>query len=223
MNNLSNKNKNNYYNNINNNNNISNNNIFNNNTNFNYKNNYSKSKKYNEETLNCENCNKAFSLDNIQEYYNHVNSLDCNNINNLNYNNNINNNCNNSVSQISDLYSEDNNQSNRNINFSISNSDNSESYSVTSSEDDLDDITLSVVDDSNILNENELNKLEETKHIFNANLDNKCFICLNEICSNEKIIRLPCMHFYHSQEIKKWLRKKVYCPICRTNIKEILK
>jgi len=46
----------------------------------------------------------------------------------------------------------------------------------------------------------------------------KCCICLNDFEEGETIIRLPCLHIFHKEEISKWLLKNHKCPLCNTSI-----
>ena len=41
----------------------------------------------------------------------------------------------------------------------------------------------------------------------------KCLICLEKFEENDKVIILPCLHFFHSNCIKKWINVKNFCPI----------
>ena len=52
-----------------------------------------------------------------------------------------------------------------------------------------------------------MNKLEEANR--------SCMICLDDFVSKEKVIALPCIHFFHPKCIKKWIENKNECPICK--------
>ena len=53
----------------------------------------------------------------------------------------------------------------------------------------------------------DINKLEE---------GNKSYmICLEEFLSKEKVTALPCIHFFHTNCIKKWIETKNECPVCK--------
>ena len=41
-----------------------------------------------------------------------------------------------------------------------------------------------------------------------------CSICLNNICE-KKIIQTKCNHFFHEKCLKKWLKLRNMCPLCR--------
>ncbi len=43
-------------------------------------------------------------------------------------------------------------------------------------------------------------------------------ICLENYNSNEKVTALPCIHFFHTNCIKKWMEKKRECPICKLRL-----
>jgi len=47
----------------------------------------------------------------------------------------------------------------------------------------------------------------------------ECVICLNNFEENEKVVTLPCLHIFHSNCVKDWLRKgSPECPICKTTV-----
>ena len=50
----------------------------------------------------------------------------------------------------------------------------------------------------------------------------KCLICLEDFENNNFIIRLPCFHIFHQEEINYWFRENKKCPICRVDIEELL-
>lgn len=47
----------------------------------------------------------------------------------------------------------------------------------------------------------------------------ECNICLDEFKINDNICFLPCLHFFHSECIKSWIKKSNKCPLCLTVIK----
>lgn len=80
--------------------------------------------------------------------------------------------------------------------------------------------------------ENQKNKIKKKKALFNlieekkVNGDlinklqeNKCSICLDDLCKGKRISYLPCCHIYHSKCIKKWLKVSNFCPLCKEEIK----
>ena len=104
--------------------------------------------------------------------------------------------------------------------FSDSSSDNSFSSSSSVSIDNnsnnnisskinegLDDETINKYPESTIKS---VKKLAEDKK--------KCLICLEKFVKGQKSIALPCIHIFHSQCIKQWMKKKNSCPICKNKI-----
>mmetsp|Transcript_3128 Transcript_3128/g.7928 ORF Transcript_3128/g.7928 Transcript_3128/m.7928 type:complete len:242 (+) Transcript_3128:90-815(+) len=51
--------------------------------------------------------------------------------------------------------------------------------------------------------------------------DAECRICLEEYVCDDEIVRLPCMHYAHTQCLEKWLRRSACCPVCRTSLREV--
>lgn len=45
-----------------------------------------------------------------------------------------------------------------------------------------------------------------------------CHICYEKIKLGEEIIRLPCFHYYHSNELMTWFKENVKCPECRLDV-----
>ncbi|KDP31213.1 hypothetical protein JCGZ_11589 [Jatropha curcas] len=43
----------------------------------------------------------------------------------------------------------------------------------------------------------------------------ECVVCMAEIETGTEGIRMPCLHFYHQDCIKKWLQSSRVCPLCR--------
>ena len=68
------------------------------------------------------------------------------------------------------------------------------------------------------------NNLIETKIKFNKlKEENKtCVICYEDFKDNDDAIFLPCFHFFHTKCIKKWLKNKNFCPLCKINVKNNL-
>ena len=46
----------------------------------------------------------------------------------------------------------------------------------------------------------------------------KCLICLDEFKNGQKSIVLPCIHIFHSECIKKWMKTENFCPLCKNQI-----
>ncbi|KAF3331932.1 RING finger protein [Carex littledalei] len=42
-----------------------------------------------------------------------------------------------------------------------------------------------------------------------------CIFCQEEFHDGEKIGMLKCYHRFHTKEIAKWLREKMWCPVCK--------
>ena len=56
----------------------------------------------------------------------------------------------------------------------------------------------------------DINKLTEEKK--------KCCICLENYKNNDETIILPCVHIFHSNCIKHWMKRQDTCPICKNKI-----
>ena len=53
-------------------------------------------------------------------------------------------------------------------------------------------------------------------------LDNEkkqCAICLENYVNGDESIALPCIHIFHANCIKAWLRSHNNCPSCKSEIK----
>merc|ERR1711933_158301 len=48
-----------------------------------------------------------------------------------------------------------------------------------------------------------------------------CSICQEKFKIGDKVKTLPCFHFFHVQEIDRWLKTSRVCPVCRHSIDEI--
>ena len=46
----------------------------------------------------------------------------------------------------------------------------------------------------------------------------KCCICLENFKINDETINLPCIHIFHSNCIKTWMKRQDICPICKNKI-----
>jgi hypothetical protein len=57
---------------------------------------------------------------------------------------------------------------------------------------------------------NDINKLSEDKK--------RCSICLENYKNGDDSIILPCIHIFHSECIKKWMKRNGICPICKFKI-----
>mmetsp|Transcript_37797 Transcript_37797/g.59830 ORF Transcript_37797/g.59830 Transcript_37797/m.59830 type:complete len:207 (+) Transcript_37797:53-673(+) len=50
----------------------------------------------------------------------------------------------------------------------------------------------------------------------------ECEFCLEEYAAGDELMRLPCMHCFHSQCVAPWLRKACTCPVCQINVIDAL-
>lgn len=60
---------------------------------------------------------------------------------------------------------------------------------------------------------------EITQTILEKDEQKNCIICLEDFVLEEKIIYLPCFHYYHSDCIKTWVISSDKYPICNNEIK----
>ena len=61
---------------------------------------------------------------------------------------------------------------------------------------------------------------ESNIDVSKLNEDNKsCVIYLEDFTPNDKVIFLPCFHFFHSKCIRDWTKKQDNCPFCKLDIK----
>lgn len=51
----------------------------------------------------------------------------------------------------------------------------------------------------------------------------QCMICFENFQIDQKFIRLPCIHIFHSEEIVHWFGSNKTCPICRLDIENFFK
>ncbi len=74
------------------------------------------------------------------------------------------------------------------------------------------------------LKQNYLSMISITKY---NTLDNdkytRCSICLCDFESDEDIRNLPCEHLYHTECIDKWFVQNVNCPMCRCDMRDLIK
>ena len=73
--------------------------------------------------------------------------------------------------------------------------------------DGLDDAVIQTYPISKI---KDINKLDEDKK--------RCSICLEYYKNNDDSIVLPCIHIFHAECIKKWMKRQRICPICKNEI-----
>ena len=113
--------------------------------------------------------------------------------------------------------------SNRNINLDLNDNRNNlrrRSFDDEDDDDELLDDEFMDDDDYGLDEENiqayptskikDINKLTEDKK--------KCTICLEEYKNNDDSIILPCIHIFHAECIKKWMKSHKTCPICKLKI-----
>ena len=55
-----------------------------------------------------------------------------------------------------------------------------------------------------------VNELSENKR--------NCMICLDEFKNGQKSIILPCIHIFHSECIKNWMKREKFCPLCKNKM-----
>ena len=58
-----------------------------------------------------------------------------------------------------------------------------------------------------------------TKDMLEKGEQKNCSICLEDFVVGDKIIYLPCFHYYHSKCIEKWMHNSDKCPLCNNEIK----
>jgi len=68
-------------------------------------------------------------------------------------------------------------------------------------------------------------RLSETKLDNISSLDpekRRCIICLCDYINGDNVIILPCIHMYHAECIKEWLKNKDFCPLCKIKISDAI-
>ena len=58
-----------------------------------------------------------------------------------------------------------------------------------------------------------------TKEMLEKGEQKNCSICLDDFVVGDKIIYLPCFHYYHAKCIEKWTKSSDKCPLCNIEIK----
>ena len=58
-----------------------------------------------------------------------------------------------------------------------------------------------------------------TQSILDKGEQKKCSICLEDFEVGNKIIYLPCFHYYHAGCIETWVKNSDKCPLCNIEIK----
>ena len=65
---------------------------------------------------------------------------------------------------------------------------------------------------------NEIKRKREDDENRNKYIEKRCPICLENMDNPDKYYFLNCMHKYHEECINEWLRRNLFCPICRIPI-----
>ena len=60
---------------------------------------------------------------------------------------------------------------------------------------------------------------ELTDSMLEKGKQKNCSICLENYFVGDKIIYLPCFHFFHSKCIQTWMKSSDKCPLCNVEIK----
>ncbi|KAK6133684.1 hypothetical protein DH2020_032594 [Rehmannia glutinosa] len=55
----------------------------------------------------------------------------------------------------------------------------------------------------------------ERKKLLVGSAAGACVVCMEEFSEECEVVSMPCLHVFHADCIKKWLRTSHYCPICR--------
>mmetsp|Transcript_21744 Transcript_21744/g.46836 ORF Transcript_21744/g.46836 Transcript_21744/m.46836 type:complete len:230 (-) Transcript_21744:417-1106(-) len=42
-----------------------------------------------------------------------------------------------------------------------------------------------------------------------------CCVCLEDVCCEQRVRTLPCLHTFHAECVEEWLQKKKVCPLCQ--------
>ena len=84
-------------------------------------------------------------------------------------------------------------------------------------------IRNNINDNHNHINSNEVERIMELLpcSILTEKKDgenNECIICLSEFEVGDSITTLPCVHIFHNECIKNWLKNNNHCPICKFEI-----
>ena len=159
-----------------------------------------------EENITCELCNKVFSLDNIEDYMNHVQNQECLDKNFDNHSN------------VSNLYSDEEPQQNfvpMEIDDNNDIEDEEEDGNISEGSNNYDE-----ENENDGIPEHQLSTLNKETYKQIPNIDSLCYICYDNMIDNDNVIRLPCLHVYHELEIMKWLKSNSKCPQCRLDVKE---
>mmetsp|Transcript_13751 Transcript_13751/g.31409 ORF Transcript_13751/g.31409 Transcript_13751/m.31409 type:complete len:114 (-) Transcript_13751:158-499(-) len=50
----------------------------------------------------------------------------------------------------------------------------------------------------------------------------ECELCLEDYEEGDELLRMPCMHLFHSKCVGPWLQKSYSCPVCNTDASQAL-
>ena len=71
--------------------------------------------------------------------------------------------------------------------------------------------------DENLLNQLPVSKFKRSDFGIGASReDTECVICLQDYEEGEELLTLVCFHKFHSSCIKKCLKTRKECPVCKT-------
>ena len=94
---------------------------------------------------------------------------------------------------------------------------------INEDEDDLSDLSVNFSDDENV-NENNIKNIlkyiptSKIKIVNKNNENSRCVICLEDFVIDDEVSTLQCLHLFHQKCIEKWIKKKLWCPICKYEI-----
>ena len=71
--------------------------------------------------------------------------------------------------------------------------------------------------DEEIIQNYPITKIKNIKKL--ADNKKKCLICLENFKTGDNSIILNCMHIFHSECAKNWMKYKGFCPLCKIKIK----
>jgi hypothetical protein len=146
----------------------------------------------------------------------------CENNNNLNESTNTNLHLNSRANSINNMENNSNNNHNNNLNNSNNNNDMSEENENNNMDDDEDEyldseslhekpLDIAIFDNLVVAKIKDVEKLDNEKK--------QCAICLENYVNGDESIALPCIHIFHANCIKTWLRSHNNCPSCKREIK----
>ena len=157
-----------------------------------------------------------------------INSLRCPKCENVNNNSNL---SNNNLGPNHNLHSDNNSEDNNNDNSEESNNendnDNHDNDEESNDEDnneeneEFEDDLDSFVDrglDKEMLDNMPIFKIKDAEKL---NDDKKmCWICFGNFVNGDDSIALPCIHIFHANCIKVWLKDHKICPNCKKTIRK---